>query len=47
MLLNTQARHAVFNNDSTRYSINISFKEDINEAIDIFKGLEDYELKTS
>ena len=47
MLLNTQARHAVFNNKSTRYSINISFKEDINEAIEIFKGLEDYELKAS
>lgn len=47
MLLNTQARHAVFNNEHTRYSINISFKEHIEEAINIWHELVDYEFKTS
>lgn len=47
MLLNTQARHAVFNNDHTRYSINISFQEPIDEAIKIFESLTQYEFKAS
>jgi hypothetical protein len=47
MLLNTQARHAVFNNEHIRYSINISFQEPIDEAIEIFNGLTEYEFKTS
>lgn len=47
MLLNTKARHAVFNNEHTRYSINISFQEPINEAIKIFESLDQYEFKTS
>lgn len=47
MLLNTQARHAVFNNEHTRYSINISFQEPIDEAIKIFNSLKQYEFKAS
>lgn len=47
MLLNTQARHAVFNNEHTRYSINISFQEPIEEAIQIFESLTHYEFKAS
>lgn len=47
MLLNTQSRHAVFNNEHTRYSINISFQEPINEAIEIFNELSEYEFTTS
>jgi hypothetical protein len=45
--LNTTQEHAVFNNSHTRYSLNISFTENINDSMSIFKRLQTYEFKTS
>lgn len=45
--LNTTQEHAVFNNSHTRYSLNISFTENINECIGLFERLKEYEFKTS
>ncbi len=47
MFLNTQVKHAVFNNDKKRISFNISFQQDIEECVKIFEGLKEYEFKTS
>tara|TARA_B100000902_G_scaffold99073_1_gene101467 strand:- start:1812 stop:2279 length:468 start_codon:yes stop_codon:yes gene_type:complete len=47
MFLNTQVKHAVFNNEKTRISFNISFQEDIEDCVKIFERLEKYEFKTS
>ena len=47
MFLNTQVKHAVFNNDKTRISFNISFQQGIEECIKIFEELQEYEFKTS
>jgi hypothetical protein len=46
--LNTTHEHAVFNNAQTRYSLNISFTENMNDSIAIFERLrEKYEFKAS
>ena len=47
IFLNTQARHAVFNNNSKRINLNISFADSIEECIEFFKGITDYELNPS
>ena len=47
MFLNTQARHAVFNNNSKRINLNISFEDGIETCIDFFKGIDTYELDPS
>lgn len=53
MFLNTQTRHAVFNNDKKRINLNISFEEDIDDCIEFykclkfFKGKHAYELDPS
>ena len=39
IFLNTQVRHAVFNNDKKRINLNISFEEDIEDCIEFFKCL--------
>lgn len=44
--LNTQQRHAVFNNAQTRYSLNISFEENMDDCIALFESLNEYEFKT-
>ena len=43
VLLNTQTYHAVFNNDTKRINLNISFEEDIDTVFDQIKK-EKYEL---
>ena len=47
MLLNTQVKHAVRNNGKQRISLNISFKQNIEECVKIFEQLKEYEFKTS
>ena len=47
MFLNTQARHAVFNNDSKRINLNISFTENLQECIEFFEGIKKYEFDPS
>lgn len=47
MFLNTQTRHAVFNNDNKRVNLNISFNEDIHDCIEFFKGIDRYEFDPS
>lgn len=47
IFLNTQAKHAVFNNSNKRINLNISFKDDIETCIDFFKGIDTYELDPS
>jgi len=39
MFLNTQVRHAVFNNSNKRINLNISFEEDIEDCIEFYKCL--------
>ena len=39
MFLNTQVRHAVFNNNNKRINLNISFNDDIEDCIEFYKCL--------
>ena len=39
MFLNTQVRHAVFNNNNKRINLNISFDDDIEDCIEFYKCL--------
>lgn len=39
MFLNTQSRHAVFNNNNKRINLNISFEDDIEDCIQFYKCL--------
>ena len=39
MFLNTQVRHAVFNNSNKRINLNISFEDDIEDCIEFYKCL--------
>lgn len=39
MFLNTQVRHAVFNNNNKRINLNISFEDDIEDCIEFYKCL--------
>lgn len=47
MFLNTQARHAVFNNEHTRINLNISFTESIQDCMNFFKDIDKYEFDPS
>lgn len=47
MFLNTQARHAVFNNGNKRINLNISFAESLQECMNFFKGIQSYEFDPS
>lgn len=47
MFLNTQSKHAVFNNDEKRINLNISFEEDIDDCIEFFKCLEFFKGNTA
>ena len=39
IFLNTQVRHAVFNNNNKRINLNISFEDDIEDCIEFYKCL--------
>jgi len=39
MFLNTQVRHAVYNNSNKRINLNISFEDDIEDCIEFYKCL--------
>jgi len=45
--INTQRKHAVYNNDNIRINLQVQFDENINECIDIFEKAESYEFDTS
>lgn len=47
MFLNTQSRHAVFNNNNKRINLNISFEDDIEDCIKFFKEIDKYEFDPS
>jgi len=47
MFLNTQARHAVFNNNNKRINLNISFEDSIETCISFFKSIDTYEFDPS
>ena len=47
MFLNTQAKHAVFNNNKKRINLNISFEDDIEDCIKFFKEIDRYEFDPS
>ena len=47
MFLNTQAKHAVFNNNKKRINLNISFEDDIEDCIKFFEEIDKYEFDPS
>lgn len=47
MFLNTQVKHAVFNNENKRISLNISFLQDLDECVKIFEGMQSHEFMPS
>ena len=47
MFLNTQVKHAVFNNDNKRINLNISFEDDIEDCIQFFRCLKFFKGDTA
>ena len=46
MFLNTQSKHAVYNNDNIRLNFQVPFDEDMDQCIQMFNDVENYELIT-